>query len=57
MDRRPAWLLHKLARISSARRSTYGEIPASADEWWRQICAVAATLKLETEWRDWHAQP
>lgn len=56
-DGRPAWLLRELARISRARRSVHGDIPADVETWWAQIVAVAADLGIETRREDWQAWP
>lgn len=56
-DARPKWLLRKLAQISSQRCSTYGKPPKSEEEWWSQIEASAAELKLQTTRHDWERWP
>ena len=56
-DGRPRWMLREQARISNARRTKYGELPADPETWWAQIVAVAAELEIKTERGDWQAWP
>jgi hypothetical protein len=56
-DGRPRWMLREQARISNARRTKYGELPADPEIWWAQIEAIAAELKIKTERADWQVWP
>jgi hypothetical protein len=42
-------------RLSSERAQRHGAPPASTDEWWAQIQAIAEENRTPISWDDWLA--